>query len=218
MPDAPLPTLLSLASHELRGPTGVARGYLRLLEQDASLPDRAQSAVAGAASALAHVGSLLDELSELARLKQGGAKLTLRVLSLRSLLAQAAQATALSPAQDVQLDVVAPVEVRIRGDEMRLRAALSTLVLALARAQSGAAIIELRVVPPRAGRRGPAQIVITPRTLGHGAAVDRAMDLTRGGLGLRLAIADVVLQAHGWRVQERWSAGRWVGFVIKGVS
>ena len=35
MPEPILPALLSLASHELRGPTGVLRGYLRLLDQDA---------------------------------------------------------------------------------------------------------------------------------------------------------------------------------------
>lgn len=216
MVNAPLPTLLALAAHELRGPTGVARGYLRLLEQHTGLPERARHAAAGAAGALTQIASLLDELSDLARLAHGGIRLALKALSLRSVLAQAAQAMALPAAQDVQLDVVAPIDVRIRGDEPRLRAALSTLALALARAQSGAAVIELRVVPPRGGRRGPVQVVVAPRTLGRGPITYRGIDLTRGGLGLRLAIADAVLQAHGWRARERWTAGRWVGFVITG--
>ena len=40
MSEAALPRLLSRASHELRGPTGVVRGYLRLLEQDVTLGER----------------------------------------------------------------------------------------------------------------------------------------------------------------------------------
>ena len=40
MPDATLAALLSLASHELRQPTGVVRGYLRALDQDPTINQR----------------------------------------------------------------------------------------------------------------------------------------------------------------------------------
>ena len=58
-------------------------------------------------------------------------------------------------------------------------------------------------------------ITVTPHTLGHGAVIDRPLDPTRGGTGLRLPIAEAVVQAHDGRLRERWIAGRWAGFAVK---
>jgi signal transduction histidine kinase len=58
-------------------------------------------------------------------------------------------------------------------------------------------------------------VSVTPRTLGRGKIVDQPIDLTRGGSGLLLPIADAVVQAHGGKLRERWVAGRWSGFVVK---
>ena len=66
MAETILPALLSLASHELRGPTGVLRGYLRLLEQDATLGVRPRKVMAEMTRATDRLAGLLDELSELA--------------------------------------------------------------------------------------------------------------------------------------------------------
>ena len=45
MADTALPALLSLASHELRQPTGVVRGHLRMLDRDPALHHRFRQAV-----------------------------------------------------------------------------------------------------------------------------------------------------------------------------
>ena len=103
MPDATPSTLLSLASHELRGPTGVARGYLRLLEQDPALPERAQRAVVETAKALSRVAALLDEVSELARIATGEVRLSRRESSLQALVEAAAEAIRFPEGQDIQL-------------------------------------------------------------------------------------------------------------------
>lgn len=211
MADAALSALLSLASHELRGPAGVIRGYLRILEQDPTLRERPRRVVADTTQAANRLVTLLDEVSELARLKDAALRPALRSMSLRSVLNQAVQAVTLPPGYEVDLDVVAPADVRRRVDETRLRTVFETLIFTLVRGHSGAATIDLRLVKGRASTL----ITVTPRTLGHGTVSDRPLDLSRGGTGLRLPIAEAIVQAHGGRLRERWVAGRWAGFAVK---
>lgn len=211
MPDATIAALLSLASHELRHPTGTVRGYLRMLEQDPGLTQRVRKITGEAMLAADRLVELLDEIGELAKLKEESVRLNLKAMSLRSVLNQAVQAAVLPASHDIELDVLAPVDVRTRVDEVRLRTALGTLIYVLARAQTGAATIDLRLTKTKVST----SVLVTPRTLGRGKIVDQPIDLTRAGTGLLLPIADAIIQAHGGRLRERWVAGRWSGFVVK---
>jgi len=211
MPDATIAALLSLASHELRHPTGTVRGYLRTLEQDPGVPQRVRKISGEATLAADRLVELLDEIGELAKLKEHSVRLNLKAKSLRSVLNQAVQAAVLPASHDIELDVLAPVDVRMRVDEVRLRTALGTLIYVLARAQTGAATIDLRLTKTK----GSTSVLVTPRTLGRGKIIDQPIDLTRAGTGLLLPIADAIIQAHGGKVRERWVAGRWSGFVVK---
>ncbi len=211
MADATMAALLSLASHELRQPTGVVRGYLRTLDQDPTITQRVRKISGEATRAADRLVELLDEIGELAKLKEDSVRLNLKAMSLRSVMNQAVQAVVLPASHDVELDVVAPVDVRMRVDEGRLRTAVGTLIYVLARAQTGAATIDLRLIKTKVS----SSIVVTPRTLGRGKIVDQPIDLTRGGNGLLLPIADAIIQAHGGKLRERWVAGRWSGFVVK---
>jgi signal transduction histidine kinase len=211
MADTALATLLSLASHELRGPTGVVRGYLRLLEQDVTIGERPRRVMLEMSRATDRLAAILDEVSELAHLRDGRLKLTLRRTSLRSVLHQAVQAVVMPDNFEADLDVVAPVDVRMRLDEARLRAAFCALIVTLARAQAGAATFDLHL---KKGRTAT-QVVVQPRSLGRGTLEERPVDFGRGGIGLRLPIADAVIQGHGGRLRERWVAGRFAGFVVK---
>ena len=211
MADATIAALLSLASQELRQPTGVVRGYLRTLDQDPMLTQRVRKISGEAILAADRLVELLDEIGELAKLKEASVRLNLKAMSLRSVMNQAVQAVVLPASHDVELDVVAPVDVRMRVDEGRLRTAVGTLIYVLARAQTGAATIDLRLIKTKVS----SSIVVTPRTLGRGKIVDQPLDLMRGGNGLLLPIADAIIQAHGGKLRERWVAGRWSGFVVK---
>jgi signal transduction histidine kinase len=211
MPDGTIAALLSLAAHELRQPTGVVRGYLRALEQEPALNQRVRRITSEATTAADRMVELLDEIGELAKLKDGSIRLSLKSMSLRSVLNQAVQAAELPASHDVELDVVAPADVRKRVDEARLRTAIGTLIYVLARAQTGAATIDLRLTKMTAST----SILVTPRTLGRGKIVDQGLDLSRAGNGLLLPIADAIIQAHGGKLRERWVAGRWSGFVVK---
>lgn len=212
MADGGLAALLVLTSHELRQPTGVVRGYLRTLDHDPTLSQRARKVIGEATRAADRLVRLLDEVGELARYKDKAVRLSLKSrVSLRSVLNQAVQAAELPDSHDVELDVVAPVDVRWRMDEARMRTVFETLISVLAKAQTGAATIDLRL----SRSTGAAAVWVTSRSLARGKIVDRPLDLTRGGSGLLLPIAEAIVQAHGGRLRERWVGGRWSGFVVK---
>ena len=211
MPDAAIAALLSLTSHELRQPTGVVRGYLRVLEQDPTLSQRARKVIDEAIIAADTLVGLLDEVGELARFKDRAVQLTLKSMSLRSVLNQAVQAAELPASHDVELDVVAPSDVRRRVDETRMRMVFCTLIYVLARAQTGAATIDLRLTKTK----NSAYVWVTPRSLLRGKIVDQPIDVSRGGSGILLPIAEAIVLAHGGKLRERWIAGRWSGFIVR---
>lgn len=182
-----------------------------MLDRDPADGEHVRHAVGLASRAVDRIVELMDEVSELARLRAKGVRLPLRSMSIRSVLTQAVQAVTLPAGADVQLDVVAPVDVRLRVDEARLRSVFETLIVALARAQAGATTIDLQVTK----RRASTLITVAPRSLLRGATVDRPLDVSRGGTGLRLPIAEAIVQAHGGLMRERWVAGRWVGFAVR---
>jgi signal transduction histidine kinase len=211
MADAAMAALLSLTSHELRQPTGVVRGYLRVLDQDPTLNPRARKVVGEATGAADRLVALLDEIGELARLKDSAFRLPMKSMSVRSVLNQAVQAVELPPSHDVELDVVAPVDVRRRMDEARMRMVFGTLIGVLARAQTAAATIDLRLMKTA----NAASVWVTARSLLRGKVIDQPVDVTRGGSGMLLPIADAIVSAHGGKLRERWVAGRWSGFIVR---
>jgi signal transduction histidine kinase len=211
MADAAISALLTLTSQELRQPTGIIRGHLRTLDQDPTLTQRARKVIDDATAAADQLVALLDEVGELARLKDGAVRLLLKSMSLRSVLNQAVQAAELPPSHDVELDVVAPADVRRRVDEARMRQVFGTLIFVLARAQTGAATIDLRLTRTK----NSAYVWVTPRSLLRGKVVDQPIDVTRGGSGMLLPIAEAIVQAHGGKLRERWIAGRWSGFIVR---
>jgi signal transduction histidine kinase len=211
MADAAISALLTLTSQELRQPTGIIRGYLRTLDRDPTLPQRARKVIDDATNAADKLVALLDEVGELARLQDKALRLTLKSMSLRSVLNQAVQAAELPASHDVELDVVAPADVRRRVDEARMRQVFGTLIFVLARAQTGAATIDLRLTRTKSA----AYVWVTPRSLLRGKVVDQPIDVTRGGSGMLLPIAEAIVQAHGGKLRERWIAGRWSGFIVR---
>lgn len=211
MADASLSALLALAAHELRQPTGIVRGYLSMLESDLTLAARARNVIDEAARGADKIAALLDEVVALARLRDGSFRPALKSMSLRSVLNQAVQAANLPAGSDVELDVIAPVDVRMRVDEARLRDVFRTLISMLARAQAGAVTIDVML----AKRGRTATVTVTPRSLGRGTAVEQPIDLGRGGSGMQLPIAEAIVHAHRGRLRERWIAGRWSGFIVR---
>jgi signal transduction histidine kinase len=200
--------VLSAVSHELRGPLGVARGYLRLLAQTAALDPRGAKMVADAQRATDRMSELLDEVSELARWIRGQHTVNLARVPLHEILTAAASGATLPNVAQIRIEVDAPEDVTAEVDRVPLTRAWSALVAATARAQVQDATIALVL---RAADPGHAGLRIAPLEL-LGAADERPPALERAGAGLSLALADLIVQRHGGRLVERWSGEVWAGY------
>src|SRR5688500_8273026 len=85
--------LLSLISHEVRGPVGVMRGYLRLLEQRGpELSDQQRHAVTGALKAGERAAELLAQVSLLAQVTRQETPFEFQPTALAEFLTAAAEA------------------------------------------------------------------------------------------------------------------------------
>ena len=203
--------VLSAVSHELRGPLGVARGYLRLL-QAASLDPRAAKMVNDAIRATDRMGELLEEVSEFARWARGEHALTMTRVALRDIVVAATKSAAMPTHAQVRVEVDAPPDVTADADGAPLTRACASLVAAIARSQIQDATI---VVAVRSGDQGRAVLRIAPGDLLDSPAAERPPAVERAGAGLSIAMADVIITRHGGRLAERWVGDVWAGYVCR---
>jgi signal transduction histidine kinase len=217
MKPRPAALLLGLASHELRGPAGIVRGYLRLLQADSALSARSRNAVAEADRAADHLAGMLEEMNEYTQYLRGKQELHRRKCSLRSIINQATQMVQPREEPAILLDVIAPADVQANVDEARLRTGLVSIIEAVCRAQPTATTVDVTLEETGEGRRRVAVIDVAARSLGRGRRRSRPTDFLRSGLGLSLLVADAVMRAHGGRLVERWVSGRWAGYRIAGL-
>lgn len=214
MPDD-APRVLSLLSHELRGPLGVVRGYLRLLEQSATeLSPRSRETVAAALRAGDRMADVLDEASLFAHLQIGSVKLELKKVPLATIVHAAIQAAVLPAGSQVDLDAAALPSVTLEADEVRLRTAIATFIAAVARAQSNIVVVEISATRTRFSGKHAVRLRIGPRTLSGVQATDVELNLTRGGFGLAIPIAAIVVEGHGGRVRELRHGDRSAGLLL----
>lgn len=198
--------LLSVIGHELRGPLGVTRGYLRLLAQGGSLDERQVKAVTEASRAADRMAALLDEVSTYARWARGEVALTTALVALAPLLHGITDALPAGTA----VTVSAPEELTVHADAVHLQTALHALATAVARALPDAATLAVIATRTDDGR-----VHVTLGGESAEAVEERAPDLRRAGVGLGLALAHLVIQAHGGSLAERHAGGRWNGYVIQ---
>ena len=208
-PAVVLHQVLGVVSHELRGPLGVARGYLRLLEGQVSADARAVKTVEQASRAAARMAALLDEVSEYAQWVRGEHTLSPAPASLRHAMVEAAGAASLPTTPQVRVEVDALVDVVAPVDTARLVRALSVLITAVARAQTEDATI---VAALRPLDHGHAVVRIVPHPLLDAATTERPPALERAGAGLTIALAALLVQAHGGHLAERWVGEVWGGY------
>jgi signal transduction histidine kinase len=203
--------LLSLISHELRAPLGVMRGYLRLLEQRADMPEASREAVAAALRASARAADLLGQVSTLAQIERRETVFELQPVAVVGLLAALADKAALPGDPTITLSLGACADVRVMADRARLADALTSLATAVVRAQAhAAATISCRIVDE--GPRG-CEIAVDRSEMPRETTL-HDLDIGRGGLGLDLPIAAAIVAAHHGRIVERRAGTVCVGMVV----
>lgn len=211
-----VPLLLSHLSHELRGPLGVIRGYLRLLEQTASgLSESHQKAIRAALHASERTLALTDEASELSRLLRGDVTLKRTRVPVSSLLHAVVQAVELPDDPAIDLDVPEGSTAIVSVDETRIRAALAALITTVVRAQARPGTVQLTATSHTTLGKRTVRLVVAPLTISRLHTRELPFDAAKGGLGLQAAIAAAVVDAHGGAVRERHMANRPAGLIVR---
>lgn len=210
--------LLSHLSHELRGPLGVIRGYLRLLDQGApGLSAAQQKAVRAALDASDRTLALADEASELSRLLGGEVTLRRARVPLLALLHATVQAVELpdDPAIDLDVPEGPDSNATVSIDESRVRAALAALITSVVREQTRPGTVQLTAASLTARGRRTVRLVVAPLTISRLRTRELPFEAAKGGQGLQAAIAVAVIEAHGGAVRARHAGNRPVGLVIR---
>jgi len=204
-------SVLSAASHELRGPLGVARGYLRLLVLGGQLEPKMLKAVEEASRAGDRMAELLDELSLYARWARGEAHLKRTKIGLADLLAAAVAAVPLPATPAINVTTTIPPDLHIDADETQLAHALRQLITSLVRAQVEDAEILVRAV---AEEGTTALTILVPRDE-ETEWDEEEPTLERSGLGLGVALADLLIRLHGATLRERRHGRAWSGYIVR---
>ncbi len=219
---------LADASHELRTPLTSIRGYAELFRRGAGAdPDDAALAMRRIEQESARMGALVDELLFLTRAGRGR-PIAHEPVDLSGVAADAvSDARAVDPSRTIELE--APEELVVLGDEMRLREVFANLLSnALVHTPAGTPVAvrleeddgwaEIRV-----SDRGPglsaeeAAHVFEPfyradRSRGRGASGGGS---ERPGAGLGLPIVAAIAQAHGGRASVSSRPGEGATFTVR---
>ena len=201
------PRLLGLAVHEFRTPLTVVAGYIRMLLKDraGAVTDQQRKLLEEAEKSCGRLSALLVEMSDLANLETAKAPFNRSAVPLGPLLTEVVQALPEIPDRPitVSLKLAAPDAV-VNADPIRMRAALTSLLVALRRELVTST--ELTVTERRGDLDGrPASWILISDGLtdADGDPASRTtFDEWRGGTGLSLAIARRILNAHGGAI---WS-------------
>jgi signal transduction histidine kinase len=156
---------LNLASHELRGPVTVVRGYLSMLEDGllGNLNERGRKAVPVISAKVLEMNALIEQMIEAARLEDGALMLRLQEANLTDIVSDAAEAA--RPLVDDKHQLVLKIPDRpvlVRVDSERVKTIVTNLISNAIKysPEGGAVICEL------VNRGGIARVTVADSGLG----------------------------------------------------
>jgi two-component system, OmpR family, sensor kinase len=205
------------ASHELRTPVAIIRGYAELFRRGAATrPGDLATAMTRIEAEASRMGVLVDELLLLARIDQGR-PLEREPVELTALTAEAVEAAAtVAPGRSWRLAIESPQPIEVVGDADRLRQVVDNLLanVRLHTPEGCGATVTLGLTP---GLRDSRTAVLRVTDEGPGIAPQdvervferfyRAPSAPKGeGSGLGLSIVAAVVQAHGGSVSAEGSS------------
>jgi len=188
--------VLSLASHDLRSPLTVVRGYLDILDTPVTHAQH-EKAVVGARRATERLESLLNDLLYATRVDRVLAPQVLRPVDLSALAQSVAASLQIGALQTIEVSAVEPVVVL--GDSDRLEQAITNLVGNAIKHGPAEGVISVEVTAVD----GRARVTVSDEGPGIPEAQRESL-FERGvrgssdapGSGLGLYIVRVVAEAH----------------------
>jgi PAS domain S-box-containing protein len=216
---------LAMLAHELRNPLAPIRTAAQVLRLLAPTDPRLREAGDVIDRQVRHMGRLVDDLLDVARIARGKLHLRKEPLDLVGLVRQGVEdhRTAFD-ARGVTLTAVAPdMPVTVSGDATRLAQILDNLLTNALKFTEPDGQVTVTVAAP-----GPGEAALVVRDTGAGlepelrarlfepfSQADRTLDRTLGGLGLGLAIARGLAELHGGRIRaDSPGAGQGATFTV----
>ena len=197
---------LNLASHELRGPLAIARGYVSML-LDGSLSAEAFAKFAPIVEwKLSQIELLVQKMLETARLEYDQLTVSMEELDIRSLVDEQVEAAKpmLTPAHELRVSTDPGAPVLVRGDRDRLATVVLNLIDNAIKYSPSGGVIEIKVAVGRAR----AFVAVSdegvgidpedmPRLFKRFSRLDDPDTTTVSGTGLGLYLAREIAHRHG---------------------
>lgn len=215
---------LAFLGHELRNPLSAISYAVSLLELDAKDGEGRQS-LELIRGQLAHISRLIEDLMDLARVKQGEIAVQKREVDLNEVASRAIEATRpLFQQRNQILDAtLAAAPVMLEGDPMRLEQVIVNLLNNAAKYTESGGRIGLSI--ERSGDQACLKvrdngIGMSPETLARVfdlyAQDSAARDRSEGGLGIGLALVEALVKRHQGSVTARSEGiGRGSEFTVR---
>ena len=214
--------LLNRIAHELRSPLTTILGWVQILEQDASEPQRVARSVAGVGRNARLLARLVGDLLDASRIHVGKLRVRLQPLALAPIVSRALEDAGIAAVEKaVTLDVDIGMVGAVLADEHRIEQIVTNLVSnALKFTPAGG-----RVSVTLREERGFAKLIVADTGIGISAEfiphvfepfAQGDTDVSRQGLGLGLAIVKHLVEAHHGRISVACEApGHGTTFVVE---
>jgi signal transduction histidine kinase len=206
------PKVLALTVHELRTPMTVILGYIRMLlkERAGAVTDQQRRLLEEAEKSCGRLSALVSELSELSNLEAGTLPFNRQPTDLGAAIRTAVAQLPPLPDREIAVDLqLTDGPALVNGDPARLAQAFGSLITALRReiVTSDRLIVSARQEPD-----GFELLIGDEDALAAMTADGERppFDEWRGGVGLSLAVARRLIEAHGghlWGAPEGHKAG-----------
>jgi signal transduction histidine kinase len=210
---------IQLAAHELRTPLTVLHGMLQLvLDRGRITETRCRPLIAAAYAETRRMQAIIEDLTDVTRLRQGELALEPRQTDLNE-VAGAAGAELQGSLAGQRMEVIRhTAPVRVLGDPSRLRQAVRNVVIHVAERAPSQDTIVLQVLPLRRQgclrieSRGPS--LRRPPTGAEMRAHRQPAAVSAAPQGLRLYIAQQVLRLHGGQLSVKAEPDAWLSVLL----
>ncbi|MEW5926723.1 MAG: HAMP domain-containing sensor histidine kinase [Gemmatimonadota bacterium] len=217
---------VSVASHEIKTPLSVIRGYTALLLDGiyGQVTEPQKKTLASISDQTDRLTRLVQRLLDISRFEAGGGRLELREIPLRFFLndlAHGFDALAIQNRIDFKMQIAEDLPESMTGDPDRLNEVLGNLLSNAFKFTPQGGQIRLVAMPARDG------VVVEVRDTGIGIAADKLPKIFEKffqveneaqprsvGSGLGLAIAQEIVEAHGGTITAESQVGRGTTFRV----